>query len=98
MTALECLPMAFLEVNVVVEIEVRKTEPGTAQTDTTNLDVNEIIGKVRNFVDSMRNISSSGEPMAVSVDGFNFSVGKVGDEYDLTVKLNLTFKPKSSAD
>ncbi len=81
----------------MVEIEVHKTEPGTEQTETTNLDVNEIIGKVRNFVDSVRSMSSSGEPMAVSVEGFNFSVGKVGSEYDLTVKLNLTFKPKTAA-
>jgi hypothetical protein len=82
----------------VVEIEVRKTEPGTEQTETTNLDINEIIGKVRNFVDSIKSMSSSGEPMAVSVDGFNLSVGKVGTEYDLTMKLNLSFKPKDSCD
>jgi hypothetical protein len=85
-------------VNEVVEIEVRKSEPGSVQTDTTNLDVNEIIGKVRGFVDSIKNMSSSGEPMAVSVEGFNFSVGKVGREYDLTVKLNLSFKPKTAVD
>ncbi len=82
----------------MVEIEVRKTEPGSTQTETTSLDVNEIIGKVRGFVDSMKSMSSSGEPMAVSVEGFNFSVGKVGGEYDLTMKLNLSFKPKTTAD
>ncbi len=82
----------------MVEVEVRKSEPGAERTETTNLDVNEIIGKVRNFVDSVKSMSGSGEPMAVSVEGFNFSVGKVGNEYDLTVKLNLTFKPKATVD
>jgi hypothetical protein len=82
-------------VNVVVKIEIRKSEPGTELTDTTNLDVNEIIGKVRNFVDSIRSMNSNGEPMAVSVESFNFSVAKVANEYDLAVKLNLSFKPKT---
>lgn len=83
----------------MVEIEVRKSEPGTEKTETTNLDINEIINKVRGFVDSVRNMSSGagGEPMNVSVEGFNFSVGKVGDSYDLTLKLNLAFKPKPAA-
>ncbi len=89
----------LLEVNLVVEIEVRKSEPSTEKTETTNLDVNEIINKVRSFVDSVRNMSSGvgGEPMSVNVEGFNFSVGKTDGTYDLTLRLNLTFKPKSTA-
>ncbi len=82
----------------MAEIEVHKSEPGTEHTDTINLDVNEIIRKVRNFVDKVRSMSSSGENISVSLEGFNFSVGKVGKEYNLTVKLNLTFKPKTVAD
>ncbi len=83
----------------MVEIEVRKSEPGTDKTEITNLDVNEIIGKVRGFVDSVRNMSSGagGEPMSVSVEGFNFSVGKADGAYDLTLKLNLAFRPKSES-
>jgi hypothetical protein len=81
-------------VNVVVEIEVPKSTPDTEQTNTINLDINEIIGKVRNFVDQVRSISNSGENTTVSVDGFNFSVGKIGKEYNLTMKLNLTLSLK----
>ena len=83
----------------MVEIEVRKSEPRTEKMESTNIDVNEIINKVRSFVDSVRNMSSGagGEPMSVSVEGFNFSVGKVNGAYDLTLKLNLAFKPKSAA-
>jgi hypothetical protein len=34
--------------------------------------------------------------MAVSVEGFNFSMGKEGKQYDLSVSVNLSFKPKTS--
>ncbi len=78
----------------MVEIEVRKSEAGAEKTTSTTLDVNEIIGKVRDFVGSIKEMSAGGEPMAVSVEAFNFSVGKSDGVYDLTIKLNLAFKPK----
>jgi len=78
----------------MVEIEVRKAEAGSESSSSTKLDVNEIINKVRSFVDGIREMSVDGEPMAVSVDAFNFSVGKSDSEYDLSLNLNLTFKPK----
>ena len=81
----------------MVEIEVRKSEAGTEKTSSTNLDVNEIIGKVRNFVSSIREMSPNGEPMQVSVEAFNVSVGKENGEYDFTLKLSLVFKPKEPA-
>ena len=85
----------FLEVNYeMVEIEVRKAETGLESASSTKLDVNEIISKVRSFVDGIREMSVDGEPMAVSVDAFNFSVGKSDGQYDLNLNLNLTFKPK----
>ena len=80
----------------VVEIEVRKSEAGT-RTESTNLDVNEIVGKIRTFVDSIRDMSANGEPMKVSVEGFNVSVGKDHDEYEFALKLSLVFKPKAAA-
>lgn len=43
---------------------------------------------------SVREMSGGGQPMSVSVEGFNFSVGKADGEYILGVKLNLVFKPK----
>ena len=79
----------------MVEIEVRKSEAGTEKVSSTNLDVNAIIGRVRDFVGSVREMSTGGgQPMSVSVEGFNFSVGKGDGEYTLGVKLNLVFKPK----
>lgn len=78
----------------MVEIEVRKSEAGTEKVSSTNLDVNAIIGRVRDFVGSVRAMSTGVQPMDVSVEGFNFSVGKANGEYDLTLKLNLVFKPK----
>lgn len=83
----------------MVEIEVRKTEPETQTVSKTTLDINEIMRRVRDFVGSIRELSAgNGESMAVSLDAFNFSVGKSGDIYDLSVKLNLGFKPKRDLD
>lgn len=79
----------------MVEIEVHKSETATEKASSANLDVNEIIGKIRTFVDSIKEMSAGGEPMAVSVEGFNFSIAKERGEYDLTLKVNLAFKPKN---
>jgi hypothetical protein len=79
----------------MVEIEVRKSEAVGEKATITNLDVSEIIGKVRAFVDNIREMSAGGEPMTVSVEGFNFSLAKEQGEYDLTLKVNLLFKPKN---
>ncbi len=81
----------------MVEIEVRKSVPTTQTTETTTIDVNEIIGKVRSFVDSVRSMQGTGEQMAVNVERFNFTVSKENGEYDLTLKLNLSVKPKQAA-
>ncbi len=80
----------------MVEIEVRKSETPTEQATSTNLDINEIIGKVREFVGGIREMSAGGEPMTVSVEGFNVAVSKEHDEYEFALKLNLVFKPKGA--
>ena len=56
--------------------------------------MNEIVGKIKDFVDSIREMSLGVEPMAVSVEGFNFSVGKAAGKYDLSFNVTLAFKPK----
>jgi hypothetical protein len=84
-----------LEVKQVVEFEVRKADPETEKTTSTNLDINEIIGKVRTFVDGIRDMSSENEPMSVNVEGFNVAVSKEHGEYEFTLKLNLLLKPKT---
>ena len=79
----------------MVEIEVRKVEAGAEKTSSTTLDVNDIISKVSEFAGRIKELSGDGQPMAVRLDGFNFSVVRAEGMYDLTVKLNLTFKPKT---
>jgi hypothetical protein len=79
----------------VVEIEVRKSEAGSEKTSNTTLDVNDIISRVSEFASRIKELAGDGQPMAVRLDGFNFSVARAEGMYDLTVKLNLTFKPKT---
>jgi hypothetical protein len=89
--------IALLEVKWMVEIDVHKTEPGTTQTTSTSIDINEIVGKIRDFVGSIKDMSSSGEPMSVSVEGFNVAVSKDRGEYEFALKLNLVLRPKTMA-
>jgi hypothetical protein len=89
--------MAFLEVKLVVEIDVHRTEPGTTETTTTSLDINEIVAKIRDFVGSIKDMSSGAEPMSVSVEGFNVAVSKDKGEYEFALRLNLVLRPKSMA-
>ena len=78
----------------MVEVEVRKSVPGTDKKESTTLDVNGIISKVRGFVDNINEISAAGLPVAVSVEAFNFSVGKAKGEYDLALRISLTLTQK----
>ena len=81
----------------MVEIDVHRTEPSTGQTSNTSLDINEIIGKIRDFVGSIKDMSSGAEPMSVSVEGFNVAVSKDKGEYEFALKLNLVLRPKTIA-
>jgi hypothetical protein len=80
----------------LVEVEVRRKEPGTNEVTATTLDVNEIISKVRGFVDNIKEMSAGGQPMAVNVDAFNFSVSKDKGEYELALRINLVLTPKEA--
>jgi hypothetical protein len=73
-------------------MHTRQSEPETEKLSTTNIDVTEIIDKVRDFVDNIREIS--GKPMNVSVDSFNFSVGKMNGELNLSFNTRIAIKPK----
>jgi hypothetical protein len=79
----------------LVEVEIHKHPPTTSETENTTLDINEIVGKVRSFVDSIRTMQSDGQPLKVSLEGFNVAVGKDHDEYEFALKLNLVFKPQA---
>jgi len=85
----------FLEVKLLVEIEVRKAEEGEAKK--TELDVYEIINKIGDFAARIKELSGDGKPMSIRLDGFNFSIDRTTDTYDVTVKLNLTVKPKTES-
>jgi hypothetical protein len=79
----------------LVEIEVHKSETPEKPAESTKLDINEIIGRIRSFLDSIREMSANGEPMTVNIDTFNVSVGKDKEEYEFAMKLGLVFKPKA---
>ena len=73
---------------VDVEVETRQYEAGE-KVASAKMDVNEIISKIRDFVDSIKETSVGIQPMAIGVDNFNFSIGKSEGKYNL--KLNVTF-------
>lgn len=75
---------------------MRKAGAEPVKVASASLDVNEIVGKIKDFVDSIREMSLGEEPMAVSVEGFNFSVGRAAGKYDLSFNVTLAFKPTKS--
>jgi hypothetical protein len=81
-------------VNVLDEVKLEISENEASGIKIADLDVTEIIGKVRDLVEDIKNINPKGEKIAVNIDGFDFSFGKAQGEYDLDLKLNLALKPK----
>jgi uncharacterized protein (DUF1501 family) len=80
----------------MVEIEVHKAPTPTNPPETTTLDINDIVSKIRQFVDSIRTMQSDTQPLKVSLEGFNVTVGKEHDEYEFALKLNLVLKPQEN--
>ncbi len=80
----------------MVDVEVSKSSASAQKTTATNLDFKDIISKVSDFVDSIKETSLGGQRMTVNVEEFNFSVGKEGKKYDLSVSVNLSFNPKTT--
>lgn len=75
----------------MVEAEVHTSDAKTETT--TNIDVTEIIDKVRDFVGNVREMA--GKPVDVKVDNFNFTFSKTADgEYSLSVDTKILIKPK----
>ncbi len=72
--------------------EVQKPQSAPEKVSTANIDVTEIISKVRDLVNNIKEIA--GKPMDVSVDSFNFSVGKMGGELDVSFNTKIVIKPK----
>ncbi len=80
---------------MMVNVEVQVRSPEVEKIASVNVDVNEIINKVRDFVDSIKETSLGGQRLAVDVEGFNFSVGSVGGKFGLKLGVDLSFTPKS---
>jgi len=75
-------------------MQIRQSNPETETTSSTSIDVTQIISKVGEFVDRIREMSSEGKPMDVRVDSFNFSVSKASGEYTLSFNSKIAIKPK----
>lgn len=78
---------------VDVEVEVSQYADGEKFT-SAKMDVNEIISKVRDFVDSVKETTVDGKRMEVGVDNFNFSIGKTEGKYNLKLNVTFSFSPK----
>ena len=65
---------------VDVEFEVHSGEGEKEKAANVSVDVNDLVDKVKDFVESIRETSLGGHKVAVNVEGFNFSVGKSGGQ------------------
>jgi hypothetical protein len=81
-------------VNVLSEVKLEISEKEASGIKIADLDVTEIIGKIRDLVDDIKKINPKGEKMVINVEGFNFSFEKAKGEYDVNLKVNLVLKPK----
>ena len=60
---------------------------------SAKMDFNEIIIKVHDFVDNIKETTVNGQRMAVGVDSFNFSAGKFQGNYNLKLNVTFSFSP-----
>jgi hypothetical protein len=79
---------------VDVEINVSSFEDEEKKLTSAKMDFNEIISKVHNFVESIKETSLVTRHMAVGVDNFNFSIGKSEGKYKLKLNASFSFTPK----
>ena len=76
----------------MVEVEAETTEKAKNES-TQNIDLNQIIEKVRDLVGNVREMAS--KPMDVKLESFNFAFSKAADgEYGVSVDTKIVFKPK----
>ena len=78
----------------MVDVEASRSDGGPVKVSVGNFDVNELIGKVRGFVDNLKTVPVGSQKLAVSVEGFSFSVGQSGGKLDLKIGVDLAFTPK----
>ena len=80
----------------MVKIEVGSSNPGKVSVSGTNIDINQIMSRVREFAEKVRQPSVCGQVFAVSVDGFGFSVGKANRTYKTRVSLDFAITRKEN--
>ena len=78
----------------MVKIEMSSSEPGKVKVSGTSIDINQIISTVRKVVENAKSPSIAGQDVMISLDGFNFSVGKANRNYKVRVSLDFGVKPK----
>ena len=78
----------------MVEMQIRSKEPGTEQTSTTNIDIGDVINKVKDFVDNIKGMTD--QPVDVNVDSFDFTLAKKEGEYTLSFDTKIVVKPKAA--
>ena len=52
---------------MLVEMEIRQSNPETEKATTTKIDINEIIGKVKDFVDSIKRCLQTANPWQLTL-------------------------------
>jgi hypothetical protein len=78
---------------VDTEVEVNQSECGE-KVVRAKMDVIEIISKVHDFVEGIKETSVGVHRMAVGVDNFNFSIGKSEGKYNLKFNASFSFSPR----
>jgi hypothetical protein len=76
----------------VAEIETRISDE--EKVNTTNIDLNEVIKKVRMLVRNVKGMPGNELPVDISLEGFNFSVGQKDKNFRLVFGLDLGVKRK----
>jgi len=64
------------------------------KSSAINIDVKDLINKVRELARNVKDIQGNELPVDVNVEGFNFSVGKKDKNFRLVVGLDLGVKRK----
>lgn len=78
-------------------MEIRQSKPESETVTTTNIDINQIISRIREFIYSIKGMSGDGKPITIRVDSLNFAVDKDKGEYTVTFRSKLAIAPKEEA-
>jgi hypothetical protein len=82
----------------MVKVEMSGSDPGKVKVSGTSIDINQVISKVRELAEKVKQPSIGGQAFAISVDGFSFSIGKAKKTYKtrLSLDVGITRKGKKA--